>query len=149
VLSDGPVPVSRELPTDGVWFHEVWSTEGAPAPITVVEDEPTQRDPTVPPPPRGTSIRFNEFWPGFLDDLGLQSRIHRTASIDYGIVLSGEITLVLDDSEVTLHTGMWSSSAAPTLRGPTAGRRSRGSPSSSSTASSLLSWPRRSAASKV
>jgi uncharacterized cupin superfamily protein len=31
--------------------------------------------------------------------------VHRTASIDYGIVLSGEITLVLDDSEVTLRAG--------------------------------------------
>ena len=31
--------------------------------------------------------------------------MHRTESIDYGIVLEGEITLVLDDSEVTLHAG--------------------------------------------
>jgi quercetin dioxygenase-like cupin family protein len=31
--------------------------------------------------------------------------VHRTASIDYGVVLEGEITLVLDDSEVTLYAG--------------------------------------------
>ena len=31
--------------------------------------------------------------------------MHRTASIDYGIVLEGEITLVLDDAEVTLRAG--------------------------------------------
>ena len=31
--------------------------------------------------------------------------MHRTASVDYGIVLEGEITLVLDDSEVTLRAG--------------------------------------------
>ena len=31
--------------------------------------------------------------------------MHRTASIDYGIVLEGEITLILDDSEVTLRAG--------------------------------------------
>ena len=31
--------------------------------------------------------------------------MHRTESIDYGIVLSGEIVLLLDDSEVTLRTG--------------------------------------------
>ena len=31
--------------------------------------------------------------------------MHRTASIDYGIVLSGEITLILDDSEVILRAG--------------------------------------------
>ena len=106
VLSDGPVPVSRELPEDGVFFHEIWNTEGAPAPVRAVEpDEPTQRTLAVPPPPRGTKIRINEFLPGHLDPQGLQSPVHRTASIDYGIVLSGEITLVLDDSEVTLRAG--------------------------------------------
>ena len=106
VLSDGPVPVSRELPDDGVFFHEIWNTEGAPAVVRAVEpDEPTQRTLAVPPPPRGTKIRINEFAPGHLDERGLQSPVHRTASIDYGIVLSGEITLVLDDSEVTLCAG--------------------------------------------
>ena len=140
VVSDGPVPVSRELPADGVTFHEIWNTEGAPARITAVEpEEPTERALAVPPPPRGTKIRINEFAPGHLDDRGLQSPVHRTASIDYGIVLEGEITLVLDDSEVTLRAGdvvvqrgtdhAWanrgnvpatsSSSAGPTTAGPT------------------------------
>ena len=106
VLSDGPVPVSRELPDDGVSFHEIWTTTGAPAPLTAAEDvEPTEGALTVPPPPRGTKIRINEFQPGHLDDRGLQSPVHRTASVDYGIVLEGQITLVLDDSEVTLHAG--------------------------------------------
>jgi mannose-6-phosphate isomerase-like protein (cupin superfamily) len=106
VLSDGPVPVSRDLPDDGVSFHEVWNTEGAPARITAVEpSEPTQRTLAVPPPPLGTKIRVNEFAPGRLDARGLQSPVHRTASVDYGIVLEGEITLVLDDSEVTLRAG--------------------------------------------
>jgi mannose-6-phosphate isomerase-like protein (cupin superfamily) len=106
VLSDGPVPVSRDLPADGVSFHEIWNTEGAPAGITAVErDEPTARTLAVPPPPRGTKIRINEFAPGHLDARGLQSPVHRTASVDYGIVLEGEITLVLDHSEVTLRAG--------------------------------------------
>jgi mannose-6-phosphate isomerase-like protein (cupin superfamily) len=106
VLSDGPVPVSREIPEDGVAFHEVWNTEGAPARITATEPtEPTERTLAVPPPSHGTKIRINEFAPGHLDERGLQSPVHRTASVDYGIVLSGEITLVLDDSEVTLRAG--------------------------------------------
>ncbi len=106
VLSDGPVPVSRELPEDGVAFHEVWNTEGAPARVTAVEPtEPTERTLAVPPPARGTKIRINEFLPGHLDERGLQSPVHRTASIDYGIVLEGQLTLVLDDSEVTLSAG--------------------------------------------
>jgi mannose-6-phosphate isomerase-like protein (cupin superfamily) len=106
VLSDGPVPVSRSLPDDGVEFHEIWNTEGAPAPILAVEPrEPTERTLAVPPPRHGTKIRINEFAPGHLDERGLQSPVHRTASIDYGIVLEGEITLILDDSEVTLGSG--------------------------------------------
>jgi mannose-6-phosphate isomerase-like protein (cupin superfamily) len=104
-LSDGAVPVSRRLDGEGVAFHEIWNTEGAPATIAAVEDEPTHRALAVPPPPRGTKIRINEFEPGFLNDAGLQSPVHRTASVDYGIVLEGEITLVLDDSEVTLFPG--------------------------------------------
>jgi mannose-6-phosphate isomerase-like protein (cupin superfamily) len=106
VLSDGPVPVSRSLPDDGVEFHEIWNTEGAPVRIVAAEpNEPTERTLAVPPPPRGTKIRINEFAPGHLDERGLQSPVHRTASVDYGIVLAGEITLVLDDSEVTLRAG--------------------------------------------
>ncbi|MFF5078231.1 cupin domain-containing protein [Actinoplanes sp. NPDC000266] len=106
VVSDGPVPVTRQIPADGVAFHEIWNTEGAPARITAAEPgEPTERELTVPPPPRGTRIRINEFAPGHLDERGLQSPVHRTASIDYGIVLEGEITLVLDDSQVTLRAG--------------------------------------------
>lgn len=106
VLSDGPVPVSREIPEDGVAFHEIWNTVGAPAPLTAVEEvDPTERELAVPPPPLGTKIRINEFEPGFLNTVGLQSPVHRTASVDYGIVLEGEITLVLDDSEVTLQAG--------------------------------------------
>lgn len=106
VVDDGPVPVSRELPGDGVAFHEIWSTSRTPAPVTAREEtDPTEVDLTVPPPTGGTRIRINEFAPGHLDDRGLQSPVHRTESIDYGIVLEGEITLVLDDSEVTLHAG--------------------------------------------
>ena len=106
VLSDGPVPVSRSLPDDGVEFHEIWNTEGAPARIlAVAPSEPTERTLAVPPPRHGTKIRINEFAPGHLDERGLQSPVHRTASIDYGIVLEGEITLILDDSEVTLGPG--------------------------------------------
>ncbi len=105
VVSDGPVPVTRELPEDGVAFHEVWQTEGSPAVIGAAFEDPTLGTLTVPPPARGTRIRINEFLPGNLDDRGLQSPVHRTESIDYGIVLEGEITLVLDDSEVTARAG--------------------------------------------
>src|SRR3954452_10841726 len=84
VLSDGPVPVSRSLPEDGVEFHEIWNTAGAPALVTAVEPaEPTKRPLAVPPPALGTKIRINECAPGHLDERGLQSPVHRTATIDY------------------------------------------------------------------
>lgn len=105
VVSDGPVPVSKELPEDGVTFHEVWVTDQAPAVIRAGAEDPTAGAVTVPPPTLGSRIRINEFKPGYLDERGLQSPMHRTESIDYGIVLEGEITLILDDSEVTAHAG--------------------------------------------
>lgn len=105
LVSDGPVPVSREIAEDGVAFHEVWVTSGAPAPIHAGQEDPTGGEITVPPPGNGTRIRVNEFLPGHLDADGLQSPMHRTESIDYGVVLEGEITLVLDGGEVTAGPG--------------------------------------------
>lgn len=106
VLSDGIVPVHRVMPQDGVGFYEIWQTDAMPAPVSPVEpSEPTERTLRVPPEPNGTKIRINEFFPGFINELGNQSPVHRTESIDYGIVLEGEIVLVLDDSEVTLKAG--------------------------------------------
>ncbi len=97
-LSDGPPPVSRTA-ADGAVFHELWSTDATPAPVAPDEPEPTQRDLTVPPGPNGTKLRINDIPPG------AGSPMHRTETVDYGIVLSGEITLVLDDSETTLGPG--------------------------------------------
>jgi quercetin dioxygenase-like cupin family protein len=106
VLSDGPAPEYRELPEAGVRFYEVWSTDTAPAPVGPTEpSEPTRRSLRVPPEPLGTKIRVNEFRPGHLDERGLQSPVHRTESIDYGIVLEGEMVLILDDAEVELKAG--------------------------------------------
>jgi len=106
VVSDGTVPVHRFMPQDGVGFYEIWQTEDAPAAILPVErSEPTERTLRVPPEPRGTKIRINEFFPGHLGPEGRQSPVHRTESVDYGIVLEGEIVLILDDSEVTLREG--------------------------------------------
>lgn len=106
VLSDGTVPVHRVMPQDGVGFYEIWNTDSMPAPVGSTEpSEPTQRSLRVPPEPNGTKIRINEFFPGFINKLGNQSPMHRTETIDYGIVLEGEIWLVLDDSEVLAKAG--------------------------------------------
>lgn len=97
-VADGPVPVVRTAP-DGAYFHEIWGTGTAPAPIDAEEPDPTLSALTVPPSPLGTKIRINEFPPGVV------SPVHRTQSVDYGIVLDGEVVLVLDDTETVLHAG--------------------------------------------
>jgi naringenin degradation protein FdeH len=99
VLGDGPVPVSRTADDVGLVFHEVWNTPIAPAPITATGPEPTDRSLRIAPAGAGTVIRVNEFLPG------AASPMHRTESIDYGIVLEGEMTLILTDSEVALKAG--------------------------------------------
>ena len=95
---DGPVPVARTAP-DGALFYEVWATDAMPVPIGGTEPDPTLDALTVPPAPGGTKIRINEFPPGVV------SPVHRTQSVDYGIVLSGEVVLVLDDAETVLRAG--------------------------------------------
>jgi quercetin dioxygenase-like cupin family protein len=91
-LQDGPPPVARTAP-DGAYFFELWNTDAVPAAIAATEPEPTERDLTVPPAPGGTKIRINEFPPGVI------SPTHRTETVDYGIVLEGEVVLVLDHEQ--------------------------------------------------
>ncbi len=97
-LQDGQPPVTVTAP-DGALFYEIWGTDAAPAPVSAAEPDPTERSLTVPPAPGGTKIRVNEFPPGVV------SPTHRTQSVDYGIVLDGEVVLVLDDSEAVLGPG--------------------------------------------
>jgi quercetin dioxygenase-like cupin family protein len=96
--SDGPAPVVRTAP-DGAQFYEIWGTDASPAPIAAAEPDPAAGGLSVPPAPNGTKIRINEF------PSGVVSPVHRTQSVDYGIVLSGEVVLVLDDSETVLRAG--------------------------------------------
>lgn len=100
VLSDGPVPVTRHADDVGLVFHEVWNTADAPAPITAeIAAEPTERALRIAPAGAGTVIRVNEFQPG------AKSPMHRTSSIDYGLVLEGSMTLLLTDAEISLSAG--------------------------------------------
>jgi mannose-6-phosphate isomerase-like protein (cupin superfamily) len=109
VLSDGMPPNVRDKGTD-VDFIEIWNTSATPAPIRSTEPEPTDGPLRVPPAPMGTKIRLNDFYPGHIRKLppradGRHPMMHRTCSIDYGVVLEGEIYMILDDTEVLLKTG--------------------------------------------
>lgn len=98
LASDGPVPGTPFVP-GGTLFYQLWSTDAAPAPIGADAPEPVAGPLSVPPPGHGTRIIINEMPPG------AGSPMHRTETVDYGIVLHGEVVLVLDDSETVLRAG--------------------------------------------
>jgi quercetin dioxygenase-like cupin family protein len=93
VLSDAPTPKTLDVGTAA--FHEVWITDETPAPIEAGAPEPTDRPVRTPPPANGVLVRFTEMAPG------AESPMHRTESLDVGIVLEGETWLLLDDGSQT------------------------------------------------
>jgi quercetin dioxygenase-like cupin family protein len=103
VLADGPVPHVRSLP--GAQFDEVWSVESAPAVLGLAPTgEPTSGAPQIAlGSGAGNLIRVIDFAPA--SGGGRRSPMHRTRTIDYGIVLEGEVVLILSDSEVPLRAG--------------------------------------------
>ncbi|HXW62949.1 MAG TPA: cupin domain-containing protein [Candidatus Acidoferrales bacterium] len=105
IVSDGPPPHELKLPERGVVLFEIWSTDATPAPVSATETEPTDRPIELPPKPNGTVIRILDILPGFSRKDGRQPFMHRTETVDYGIVLEGEVFLLLDDSEVHLRAG--------------------------------------------
>lgn len=131
VLADGEPPVVVRSPVQpGLAFHEIWNTAGMPQTIAARFDEPTTKHSGTAPPKGGTVIRIVDLPPEGPDGPSFdkeQSRqlfsavglaenaerhkpgrhplMHRTESIDYGIVLSGEIVMLLDEEEVILKEG--------------------------------------------
>ena len=103
VLTDAPVPHVRVLP--GARFDEVWQIHSPSDPLELVPAvEPTSPSPRITVGSGvGNLIRVIEFAPA--GEGGVRSPMHRTRSIDYGIVLEGEIVMILSDSEVTLSPG--------------------------------------------
>ena len=75
----------------------VWTTESFPVDNTGEADEGLRSVGTT--LKNGTVFRVVEFMPG------VSPRIHRTDSIDYAVVMSGEIDMEMDDSVVHLKAG--------------------------------------------
>jgi quercetin dioxygenase-like cupin family protein len=75
----------------------VWTTESFPADNTGEADEGLRKVGTT--LKNGTVFRVIEFAPG------VAPRNHRTDSIDYAIVVSGEIDMEIEDSVVHLKAG--------------------------------------------
>ena len=104
VLSDGPPPQHHPMhgAEVGADFFEIWnSTRPVPA-LSAQESEPNERAFTI-MPVSGHLLRIIEIYPP--SQGGKRTVMHRTRTLDYVVVIKGEIVLVLDDSEVTLRAG--------------------------------------------
>ena len=75
----------------------IWSTGTLPADNSDDADGAARELGTT--QPNGTVFRIVEYQPG------VAARVHRTESIDYAVVLAGEIDMQLDGSEVHLRAG--------------------------------------------
>jgi quercetin dioxygenase-like cupin family protein len=93
VLSDAATPKTLDIGTAA--FHEIWITDQTPVPVAATEPEPTERPVRTPPPAGGVMVRFTEMAPG------AESPMHRTETVDVGVVLEGETWLLLDDGSET------------------------------------------------
>jgi quercetin dioxygenase-like cupin family protein len=93
---------------------EVWVSDGTPPAVT--RSDTSMRAWDLEPPPGGACFRIVEIAPGdaaageaVAGDLDEQAEgfqeAHATQTLDYVTVLSGQVTLVIGESEVTLGPG--------------------------------------------
>ncbi len=132
IQHDGPPARVQQIGGEiGLTFHEIWHTTATPAPIDASSREPFEEGITLAPPPHGTRIRVVDFPPedASLATMSAEERLavfaqigaedaaadggnsqrhahmHKTETIDYGIVLQGEIVLIMDEGEVVCRAG--------------------------------------------
>jgi mannose-6-phosphate isomerase-like protein (cupin superfamily) len=131
ILSDAPPTRVQQIGgPGGPTFFEVWNTRETPVLIDRQSGEPEESGLVLAPPKSGTRIRVIDFPPEgdvirkltateaaekfaeMGDTEASQSGtgaphplMHRTQTLDYGIVLEGELTLVLDRGETTVRAG--------------------------------------------
>jgi len=130
IVYDADTPnVLRPPQRPGTVINTLWAVDSMPAKLGGFR-ETVDRQVPIEPPLNGCSFRINEYPPeagliGKLDREAARANfaamgaahaadssekprhplMHRTQSLDFAIVLSGEIYLVLDDSETLLKAG--------------------------------------------
>ncbi len=131
ILSDAPPTRVEKLGDIGPTFYEVWNTRETPARIDAASGEPAEQGLVLAPPKNGTRIRVLDI-PPETDELrkidaaaarehfaaigaanasthsGASARhpfMHRTETVDYGIVIEGELVLIMDEGEATVRAG--------------------------------------------
>ena len=132
IQEDGAVPRVQQVGgAIGPMFHEVWNTCATPAPIDAASGEPAEEAIVLAPPKNGTRIRildippegdgirnmtpeeatahFAEIGAGHASNAAKagakHALMHRTETIDYGIVLEGELVLIMDEGETIVRAG--------------------------------------------
>jgi mannose-6-phosphate isomerase-like protein (cupin superfamily) len=127
VVTDGVAGRVLARKEFGVTTTALWMTDSAPARLREPGDAANTETGFV-PPPGGTIFRIVEFGPVKDIQADTETRIqvfrkmglapegpsaekprdpgmHRTKTVDYAMILSGEIDMLLDDSEVHLKAG--------------------------------------------
>jgi len=128
VIADGDAPAVRTNPKrPGHISTDIWKTDSAPVIVRANMADPTGGPKQIHPPSRGTVFRISELQPEppeFRNMSAEQARevfkamgnekawkgsrhpmMHRTESLDYAVVLEGEIVMMLDDEDVHLKQG--------------------------------------------
>ncbi len=126
-VSDGATPHVFSRTKGSAIVHELWQTAGTPA-DNRGNDDAIKRGHRLPPPKHGSVFRVIEYPPDSvrlaamaheekLPDDGSgraaatdrnnprHAGFHKTATIDYAIVLAGEIYAMMDEGEVLLRAG--------------------------------------------
>jgi hypothetical protein len=129
VASSGPTPNNFPLKAvPGTVFYEVWNSKASPA-VLDNGDDPTNQPLQLSPMPMGSVIRVVDIPPDSVQnqvsaedaaaafaEIGQahagtgqadskHKLMHRTETLDYGVVTEGEVWLVLDGEDVHLKRG--------------------------------------------
>jgi len=124
-IADGPAPNVKEMSAmPGLALTDLWETRAAPA-SNAGDEDAAERPVHLEPPKNGTILRIVEFPPdsawrhGTDGKAGFQSigaghaqdrrsadpMMHTTSTVDYIIVLKGEIYAILETGEKLLRAG--------------------------------------------
>jgi mannose-6-phosphate isomerase-like protein (cupin superfamily) len=103
IWMDGEAENSR-YPNERMISTLLWSTDSAPADWSHDEDYGARKLGTA-PPANGTRFMHSVLQPSQIEGAPDPAHLHRTDSIDYKVIISGEVTMYLDDSKVVCRQG--------------------------------------------
>lgn len=130
VLSDGAAPFVHQSAGGRQASTDIWRTHEMPVVIPAAAAEPTEGPRRQMPTPNGSVLRINRFPPepeevrnmtpeqaraafaalgnegaATFGRSGRHPMMHRTETVDYAVVMSGSITMLLDEEDVELSAG--------------------------------------------